>query len=488
MQSYEQLSGAEGRRIFYRAERFPAKSLFGSLLPTTEIGRIPHRLTDLSISGLAAINRSERAELTVGEEVPVDLRINNMPLHHGQGRIVRAEPTFAGTKVAVNFVDGYLDIPALLSKHREQSLRQRLKEEFEIPNELLDPNYRLLCMDFLHTQRQYKSMLENWVEDNANTSKSEKLLNEMVALCEEHFKEKWRDFQREANRFIEEAYNRPGAIDAMKRFTESVVTPDLIDGPIWQRAYDKPLGYPGDHVVMDYVYSWQSQGDSISGKFSHRLGLDALECVATRMVMMQEIITKEIAAASLDEEISISNLACGTAQEIVNTLDRPKIDQKITFSLIDQDERALAHAYEHAYPYSVKHGGNTQIQCFNSSFTELMKGGALTNNLPQQNLIYSVGLFDYLRDKRAKSLTRSLYQYVKPGGLLVIGNLKQSEDSGLWAGEMICDWTMYYRSEQGMRDMAEGLAYSNLEILTDRTNRIYMLCIRKPEETEKIVL
>ncbi|TNE41283.1 MAG: hypothetical protein EP347_02225 [Alphaproteobacteria bacterium] len=484
MQSYEQLTGAEGRRIFYRAERFSAKSLFGNLLPRTEIGNIPHRLTDLSISGLAAINRSEKAELTVGQEVPVDLRINNMPLHHGKARIVRAEPTFAGTKVAVNFLDGFLDIPALISAHREQSLRQRLKEEFGISDELLDPQYRLMCADFLHTIRQYKAMLANWAEENANSANNEAMSAEMVALCEEHFKERWHEFQREANQLIEEAYKRPGAIEAMKRFTESVVTPELIDGPIWQRSYDKPLGYPGDHIVMNYVYTWKNEGDTIGGKFSHRLGLDALECVATRMAMMQDIMAREIRNAPENEPIGISNLACGTAQEIVNTLAQRPLDKKVTFSLIDQDERALAHSYEHAYPFTFKHGKNVAIQCFHSSFTELMKGGALTNNLPQQNLIYSVGLFDYLREKRAKSLTRSLYQYVKPGGLLVIGNLKRSVDSGLWAGEMICDWTMYYRTEQEMRDMAEGLSYEKLEILTDRTNRIYMLCIRKPKDAD----
>lgn len=480
IQNYEQLSGATGRRIFYRAERFKAKTLFRGLLPTTEIGNLSHHLADVSISGLAAINRTENSSLTVGQEVPIDLRINNTPLHQGTGRIVRAEPTFAGTKIAVNFVDGYLDIPALMNRHREQTLRQRLNGEFSCENELLDPDYRLMCMDFLHTLRQYKSALASWVQDETQAQAAKDMESEMVALCEEHFKSKWQTFQRQANEHIEAARSRPGALEAMKQFTESVVTPDLIDGPIWNRAYEKPLGYPGDHMVMNYVYSWDDAGTSIGGKFSHRLGLDALECVATRMTMMQSAIAQELNNFKDAEEILITNLACGTAQEIVNTLAQPKLPTKVTISLIDQDERALTHAYENAYPHAVKHKGSASVQCFHSSFTELMKGGALTNFLPPQHLIYSVGLFDYLRPKRAKSLARSLYQYVRPGGLLVIGNLKNSVHSGLWAGEMICDWTMFYRTEQDMRDMVEGLRYDKLEIKTDKTDRIYLLCLRKP--------
>ena len=62
----------------------------------------------------------------------------------------------------------------------------------------------------------------------------------------------------------------------------------------------------------------------------------------------------------------------------------------------------------------------------------------------------------------------------------MIGNLKKSVHSGLWAGEMICDWTMFYRTEQDMRDMVEDLRYDNLEVKTDKTDRIYLLCLRKP--------
>jgi hypothetical protein len=480
VQNYEQLIGATGRRIFYRAERFNAKALFSGLLPATEIGEVPHRLANVSISGLAAINRADSSHLTVGREVPIDLRINNTPLHQGMGRIVRAEPTFAGTKVAVNFVDGYLDIPALMSRHREQSLRHRLNGELFPSDEMLDPGYRLLCTDFIHTLRQYKMALEHWVKKDAAHKDDDKLEADMVALCEEHFDSKWQEFQRQANEYIESVRDRPEALAAMKQFTESVVTPDLVDGPIWNRAYEKPLGYPGDHQVMNYVYAWKNEGQTIGAKFSHRLGLNALECVATRMTMMQGIIAQELDNFKQSDEVFITNLACGTAQEVVNTLSQPKLPTKVTFSLIDQDDLALTHAYEAAYPRSIDHKGQSSIQCFHSSFTELMKGGALTNFLPPQHVIYSLGLFDYLRPKRAKSLTRSLYQYVRPGGLLVIGNLKHSVNSGIWAGEMICDWTMFYRTEQEMRDLVEGLRYDRLEIQTDKTNRIYLMCLRKP--------
>lgn len=480
MHSYEQLTGARGRRIFYRAERFDVKHLFQNLAPATEIGEIPHRLANVSMSGLAAIDPTEGHDLAVGEEVPVSLRINNTPLHAAVGRIVRTEPTFAGTKVALNFIDGYLDIPALLAKHREQILRRRLNGQFRPGDDLVDPAYRLMCVDFLDALRRYKTILNQWKTDNPSAQPGSQQERDMVALCEEHFKARWREYQREANGFIEAAFDRPEALAAMKQFTESIVTPDLSDGPIWDRAYKKPFGYPGDHLVMNYVYSWKDKGDDIVGKFSHRLGLDALECVATRMAMVQSIISRELAAKNDKETLLVTNLACGTAQEVINTLSPRQLTNRVVFSLIDQDERALSFAYSNAYPHAVRHGDRAEVHCYHSSFTNLMKGGALTECLPPQDVVYSVGLFDYLRDRRAKALLRTLYQHVKPGGLLVIGNLKRSIHSGIWAGEMICDWTMYYRTEKEMYDMTEGLDCDDVEVRTDITDRIYLLCLRKP--------
>ncbi len=480
MHSYEQLTGARGRRIFYRAERFDVKSLFQSLTPATEIGEVPHRLANVSMSGLAAIDHTEGNALSVGEEVPIALRINNTPLHSAVGRIVRTEPTFAGTKVAVNFVDGYLDIPALLAKHREQILRRRLNGQFRPGDDLVDPGYRLMCADFLNALRRYKTILSQWKADNPSAEAGSQQERDMVALCEEHFKARWRETQREANGFIEAALDRPEALSAMKQFSEAVITPDLCDGPIWKRAYEKPLGYPGDHLVMNYVYSWKDQGDDIVGKFSHRLGLDALECVATRMAMVQSLISKEIAAKDDNDELLVTNLACGTAQEVINSLSPRQLDKRVVFSLIDQDEQALSYAYSNAYPHTIRHGDKAHVNCYHSSFTNLMKGGALTECLPPQDVVYSVGLFDYLRDRRAKALLRNLYQHVKPGGLLVIGNLKRSIHSGIWSAEMICDWTMYYRAEREMREMTEGLDCQDIEIRTDITDRIYLMCLRKP--------
>lgn len=166
MKTYEELKGAAGRRIYYRPERFSVKSLFQGPLPATDIGDIPHRLSDISLSGLAATNTRTDPAFETGDVVPVRLRLNNTTIHEGRGKITRLEPTFEGTKVALTFVDGYLDIPVLLSRYKEQSLHHELNKHLYTDQHLIPQSYKLICTDFLHTLRKYRRVLSRWTQDN----------------------------------------------------------------------------------------------------------------------------------------------------------------------------------------------------------------------------------------------------------------------------------------------------------------------------------
>ena len=120
------------------------------------------------------------------------------------------------------------------------------------------------------------------------------------------------------------------------------------------------------------------------------------------------------------------------------------------------------------------------MQCLNLSFVELAKKNRVFPGVGPQDFIYSVGLVDYLTDRRAHGLVASLYDRLAPGGLIVIGNMRETSLSNLWPMEFICDWSVYYRDESAMRAMVEGLQADSLKLETDPTGRVYMLSLRKP--------
>jgi len=478
--AYENLKGASGKRIYYRAERVDPKHLFIGRGPDTLINGRPHRLLNLSMSGIAALDHTDSySDQDIGAVVPLELRVENVPLHEGHGEIVRVEHSYAGSRVALRLTDRYLNIQRLANQYKDYVVRRELVRGRNDQRALVSEDYKLLCTEALHLLRRYQLILSDWEQQNDDAKKDPRHGRELLDLSTEQLVPKWRHLSETANTYIDDFIDDAERLEAAKEFTELVLTPEMQVGPIWRRAYEKSLGYPGDYRVMEYVYSWDDQGETLYGKLVHRLGLDSLDCVASRMNMIQHIIAQEVINAPGTGQVSVTNLASGGAQEILNYVSQGHLMRSVRFNLVDQDYGALTHAYEQAFPHAIRHGGNAKLHCLHCSFTDLMKGGALSEGLTNQHLIYSVGLFDYLKTRRAEALLQTLYASLAPGGILVVGNLKIGPKAGRWAAEMICDWSMFYRTEAEMRSMARTVSSPGLQILTDRTDKIYLLCLRK---------
>ena len=108
MQAYEDVAGAQGRRIFYRAERFKARELFGRLLPELELDGIRLSLDDLSMSGLAGFTDQAAGEsVRVGPELPVRPRTRAKNVHEGRARVCRGGPNSRGSRVAPSLINNH---------------------------------------------------------------------------------------------------------------------------------------------------------------------------------------------------------------------------------------------------------------------------------------------------------------------------------------------------------------------------------------------
>jgi chemotaxis methyl-accepting protein methylase len=154
--------------------------------------------------------------------------------------------------------------------------------------------------------------------------------------------------------------------------------------------------------------------------------------------------------------------------------------RRVEFTLIDQDERALSCAYAKTYPEVIRLGDEASVNCLHISFSQVMRAGPLFQKLPLQDLVYSVGLVDYLSARRARAFVTDLYDQLAPGGLLIVGNMRDTAHGNLWPLEFISDWSLVYRNAEEMRDLAGGIGPAELELRTDPTGRIYLLRIRKP--------
>jgi extracellular factor (EF) 3-hydroxypalmitic acid methyl ester biosynthesis protein len=315
MKTYEELTGGEGRQIFYRAQRYRARELFRQAMPDCEIDRVGYTLQDLSLNGLSAATSPGANQVCApGEEVPVQLGLRGIPIFEARGEVVRVDPSPLGTKVGVRLLDRCLNVPQLLASYQETLIRSSLDTIVE-EERLVAPAYRQLCADMVHLFRSYRGALERFEQTRPDALAAA----DMLAQCEERVLPRRRTLWHQANELVAPIMKDPAALRATKRFTELVLTPEFMPGAIWKRSHEKPLGYPGDFQIMKMVYDWGREGERLFDRLMHRVGLEVAECIATRMVMMRQAIAETVLKDG-GGPARIASLGCGPAREVVDYL------------------------------------------------------------------------------------------------------------------------------------------------------------------------
>jgi extracellular factor (EF) 3-hydroxypalmitic acid methyl ester biosynthesis protein len=481
MLAYEELKGSSGREIWFRPTRYEARKLFPNHAPRIRVKAGSYQLHDISLTGVSVLaKQSVEDELETGEVVPLIFQQGGLSIFESKAKVRRAENTVFGSKVAFSFEDNYIDFDRLLSRNVQAQIAANGNFISGERSTLVPTEYRAFCSDVLSLLRSYRTLLEENISladsfshafDNAGAYEA----------CEGRLIEQWRGLWLRGNEIVRGVMDHRESREATKEFTELVLTPEMRAGAIWDRSYAKPLGYPGDFQIMNQLYDWEKVGGTVYQQLIHRLGLEVAECIQTRMEVVRFHIAETVRTRGQVRPARILSLGSGPAREIETFLSGPNANAgRSEFTLVDQETQALGFAYDRAYPHVLKLGGLSRVQCLNISFTDILRTNGGLQNVEPQDMIYSVGLLDYLSDRRSRMLVQKLYDALSPGGLLIIGNMNETLLSNLWPMEFIADWTLQYRGDTEMCGWAEKLGAAEYWTETERTGRVRNLFIRKP--------
>ena len=479
--TYEELPGASGRHVFFRAPRVRARELFSGETLETETAGAVGKLWDISISGLSFIAQDEReGRVEIGAVVPFKIRRARSSVCEGFGTVIRSELTFHGQKIALKYVDNCVDLDDL----RRRCVEDALIEEEEAltppaPMSDVEQGYRILCTEFLEFTHRIKKELERAESLNPRLRHDAEAQKRILTLTESTALPEFIALIERSNHLLEAAHGKNDLYAMMKRLTVDLITPAFLGGPGWWQSFMKPLGYPGDFLVMNYFYDGGDYGETLYDKLMHRLGLCVAHFVKARMEYVRDVLHRRVVRGG-DQPCRVLSLASGPAEEIASLMRSTRALPKVDFTLVDQDLRALSFAYEGIYPAITHNHPEARLRCLQASFVKLIKGGDLLGENQQQDLIYSIGLLDYLKPKRARALVEGLYAQLAPGGQLIVGNMRATPTGCRWVTDLLCDWELIYRNEQEMLALAAGLEEAPHTLTTDKTGQVFFLTIEKP--------
>ncbi len=271
---------------------------------------------------------------------------------------------------------------------------------------------------------------------------------------------------------------------AHRVFGRQQLHPHFLCAPFFHRTYTKPLGYPGDHEMMSMIVRNGLEGDSLYARLVNAYLLDHAPCraVRNRVGFLQSKISAETGrVVRAGGTANIFSLGCGPAWEAVNFLDGSLLANRTHFQLLDFNAEALQFAGDNIEAVKKKRSLNTPVQFVKNSVQNLLRGHP-QSRLEHEgfDLIYCSGLYDYLTDRVCQPLNNHLYDRLRPGGLLVIGNFGRSTP-GRNLMEHLMDWFLIYRDQQEIAAFApEAAAPEDCRVRVEDAGANLFLEVRKP--------
>ncbi|HHS13952.1 MAG TPA: class I SAM-dependent methyltransferase [bacterium] len=258
-----------------------------------------------------------------------------------------------------------------------------------------------------------------------------------------------------------EQSDRPEELEA--EFFKSFSRFDV--SPVHRRARQKPMGYAGDFLLIDWIYTRHTAKDP-QGRFFDSLfhSYEAAKSVRNRK---RYFIRKCLdLAKSRKSRIDILNIGCGPCRDILETLQALPSNAHVFFHCVDNEQAAIDYAK------TLLNGkldtSRVTLECANCFKLQSDR---------HYDLIWSAGLFDYLDERIAKILLKRMWRLLKEDGQIIFGNFspKNPTRRGM---ELGCHWNLLHRTAGELISLCREtrIPFRELEIESEPLD-INLFCI-----------
>ncbi|HEX8699256.1 MAG TPA: class I SAM-dependent methyltransferase [Myxococcaceae bacterium] len=249
----------------------------------------------------------------------------------------------------------------------------------------------------------------------------------------------------------------------------------LLEDPLTHRSFARPRGYPGDAVLLDLMYQPELNEQGPVSK----TGREIFDFLYGQSNTISLRYRRDLLARRIDEvadavpEARIVSVAAGHLREAQSS--RAVAERRFgQFLAVDQDPESLTVIEQELMPLGIQpvHGSVRALLKQELRFTD-------------QDFIYAAGLYDYLPQPVAISLTHLLFSMLRPGGRLLLANYADNvQDPGCRAYmEAFMDWWLLYREEREVEEWLRDIPLSQLAqrqlFLDGPGNILYLELVRR---------
>jgi extracellular factor (EF) 3-hydroxypalmitic acid methyl ester biosynthesis protein len=481
-QSYEDLSGALGHSVNFRARRVTPRSLNRAVSCELTIDREEMSLADFSTTGLSYRQPIDWTAPSIGSLLSYRITMGDETAAHGRARVVRIKLDDSGHTIGIEFLDSIVTPDELSRIGRSVAFGKNVSRGLDCYSNVPDDYRRASSEVHVFLSHWQRILDQREAEITADLPNPAETLSATEELALVRMREEWTGLRLRAGQAVEGLLKGSPAYQAARELTAASLQPFLSHSPFLERCLTKPRGYPGDFVAMGWMYDGVRRGETVFGRCLDQLGLEErlAATVASRkdalMLHLQRCIERR---STTDRPLRILNLGAGPARELEQLLVESHDLPQMELILVDQDDAALSTTHDRLVRAALKHDGKVRIRCRHVSFQDLFAAPEIFEKMKNSDLVYSAGLFDYLRKSVADALIQQCFALLAPGGRLLVGNAAAAPVVR-WVPEFVLDWTMVYRSPDEMSELAAPYAdQADIETGADESGSWHLVALTR---------
>ena len=261
---------------------------------------------------------------------------------------------------------------------------------------------------------------------------------------------------------------------AQERFRQEIA-PWFDQSWFMQRAKLKPRGYPGDFETLTGIYEQLPKSKGF-GRYLDRYFLksDLARAVRGRLDGIQTFLIRETLHRA--KRVSILDVASGPGREYAVGFLSAK--PGIALKCVDTDDQALEYLRTHIDPNLQD---SVELSCFRYNALKMSSAKANLATFGECDIIYSVGLCDYIPDRYLLRILEGWRESVSPDGIVYVA-FKDSTQYVAAEYQWHVDWFFYERTEADCRELFARAGYDadRLQMFRDETGIIMNFVARQP--------
>jgi len=289
-------------------------------------------------------------------------------------------------------------------------------------------------------------------------------INEMLGHC---------------NRLEAEIKHEPQLLKQTQAKFRETIWPWFEKSWCMQRAFTKPRGYPGDYELLTAIYNRQPKSLGLGGYLDRYFLATTLgQAVPARMRSAREFLLQEIGRR--EGKVTILNVACGACREYTEGFEGVA-DREIELTLVDNDPQALEFVQTNVADQIPR---NISVKYVRYNALRMTNSRVNVERFNRNDIIYSVGLCDYIPDEYLIPMLQGWRESVAEGGVVYVA----FKDKALYDTaeyQWLVDWYFFQRSADECLELfvKAGFEADQIEVTRSETPVIVNYAARVPAST-----